>query len=73
MGLFLVLFIFIPIINLITSSTVGEIIANLQDSQVIESIFVSVYGSICNNNSHLIWCTISIHPREDMISKEKGL
>ncbi|MGB7968036.1 MAG: tungstate ABC transporter permease WtpB [Methanobacterium sp.] len=46
MGSFLVLFIFIPIINLITSSTVGEIIANLQDSQVVESIFVSVYSAL---------------------------
>ncbi len=46
MGSFLVLFIFIPILNLMVSSNLNAIVANLQDSQVIESIFVSVYSAL---------------------------
>jgi len=46
MGSFLVLFILIPIVNLMLSSNLDSIIANLQDSQVISSIFVSVYSAL---------------------------
>jgi ABC-type sulfate transport system permease component len=46
MGSFLVLFILIPIVNLMLSSDLNSIIANLQDSQVISSIFVSVYSAL---------------------------
>jgi molybdate/tungstate transport system permease protein len=46
MGSFLVLFIFIPILNLMVSSNPSSIIANLQDSEVIKSIFVSVYSAL---------------------------
>jgi len=46
MGSFLVLFIFIPILNLMLSSNPSSIIANLQDSEVIKSIFVSVYSAL---------------------------
>jgi molybdate/tungstate transport system permease protein len=46
MGSFLVLFIFIPILNLMLSSNPGSIIANLQNSEVINSIFVSVYSAL---------------------------
>src|SRR5664280_412784 len=46
MGSFLVLFILIPIVNLMLSSDLNSIVANLQDSQVISSIFVSVYSAL---------------------------
>lgn len=46
MGSFLVLFIFIPIANLIFSADPGSILANLQDSEVIGSIFVSTYAAL---------------------------
>ncbi len=46
MGSFLFLFILIPIVNLIVSSDPGSIIANLQDSEVINSIFISVYSAL---------------------------
>jgi ABC-type sulfate transport system permease component len=46
MGSFLVLFILIPIVNLMLSSDLNSIIANLQDSQVISSIFISVYSAL---------------------------
>ena len=46
MGSFMVLFIFIPIANLIVSSSPSSILQNLQDSSVINSIFVSVYAAL---------------------------
>ncbi len=46
MGSFLFLFILIPIVNLMVSSNLNSILANLQDSQVIGSIFVSVYAAL---------------------------
>lgn len=46
MGSFLVLFILIPIVNLMFSSDLNSIIANLKDSQVISSIFISVYSAL---------------------------
>lgn len=46
MGSFMVLFIFIPIVNLIVSSSPSAILGNLQDSEVMSSIFVSVYSAI---------------------------
>jgi len=46
MGSFLVLFILIPIVNLMLSSDLNSIIANLKDSQVISSIFISVYSAL---------------------------
>lgn len=46
MGSFLVLFIFIPIANLILSSDPHSILTNLQNSEVINSIFVSVYAAL---------------------------
>jgi molybdate/tungstate transport system permease protein len=46
MGSFLVLFILIPIVNLMLSSDLNSIIANLEDSQVISSIFISVYSAL---------------------------
>lgn len=46
MGSFMVLFIFIPIVNLIFSSSPSAILGNLQDSQVMSSIFVSVYSAL---------------------------
>jgi molybdate/tungstate transport system permease protein len=46
MGSFLFLFILIPIVNLMLSSDPSSIIANLQDSEVIKSIFVSVYSAL---------------------------
>lgn len=46
MGSFLVLFIFIPIANLILSSDPHSILVNLQNSEVINSIFVSVYAAL---------------------------
>lgn len=46
MGSFLVLFILIPILNLMFSSNIGAISANLQDPQVISSLFVSVYSAL---------------------------
>ena len=46
MGSFLVLFILIPILNLMVSSNIGAISANLQDPQVISSLFVSVYSAL---------------------------
>ena len=46
MGSFLVLFILIPIVNLMVSSDLNSIIANLKDSQVISSIFISVYSAL---------------------------
>jgi molybdate/tungstate transport system permease protein len=46
MGSFLVLFIFIPIANLMISSDPSSILANLQDSEVINSIFISVYSAL---------------------------
>ncbi len=46
MGSFLVLFILIPILNLMVSSDLNSIIVNLQDSQVLSAIFVSVYSAL---------------------------
>jgi molybdate/tungstate transport system permease protein len=46
MGSFLVLFILIPIVNLMLSSDLNSILANLEDSQVISSIFISVYSAL---------------------------
>ena len=46
MGSFLVLFILIPIVNLMLSSDVNSIVANLKDTQVISSIFISVYSAL---------------------------
>lgn len=46
MGSFLVLFIFIPILNLMVSSDPSTIMTNLHDSQVISAIFVSVYSAL---------------------------
>ncbi len=46
MGSFLVLFILIPIVNLMLSSDLNSIMANLEDSQVISSIFISVYSAL---------------------------
>ena len=46
MGSFLVLFILIPILNLMVSSDLNSIIANLHDSQVISAMFVSVYCAL---------------------------
>lgn len=46
MGSFMVLFIFIPIINLIFSADPSSIMANLQDSEVVGAIFVSVYSAL---------------------------
>jgi molybdate/tungstate transport system permease protein len=46
MGSFMVLFIFIPIANLIVSSNFSSILSNLQDSQVMSSIFVSIYSAL---------------------------
>jgi molybdate/tungstate transport system permease protein len=46
MGSFMVLFIFIPIANLIVSSNLSSILSNLQDSQVMSSIFVSIYSAL---------------------------
>ncbi|MTK63843.1 MAG: ABC transporter permease [Methanobacterium sp.] len=46
MGSFLVLFIVIPILNLMVSSNLGAISANLHDPQVISSLFVSVYSAL---------------------------
>ncbi len=46
MGSFLVLFILIPIVNLMVSSDLNSIIANLQDSQVITSLFISIYSAL---------------------------
>ena len=46
MGSFLVLFIFIPILNLMVSSDPSSIMNNLQDTEVIKSIFVSVYSAL---------------------------
>jgi len=45
MGSFLFLFILIPILNLMISSDPHSILINLQDSEVINSIFVSVYSA----------------------------
>ena len=46
MGSFLVLFILIPILNLMVSSDLNSIIVNLQDTQVLSAIFVSVYCAL---------------------------
>ncbi|MDD1775080.1 MAG: ABC transporter permease, partial [Methanobacterium sp.] len=46
MGSFLVLFILIPIVNLIFSSDPSSIIADFQDNQVISAIFISVYSAL---------------------------
>jgi molybdate/tungstate transport system permease protein len=46
MGSFLVLFIFIPIVNLMVSSDLNSILTNLQDSQVISALFVSIYSAL---------------------------
>lgn len=46
MGSFLVLFILIPIINLMVSSDLGSIFQNLQDTQVISSLFISIYSAL---------------------------
>jgi molybdate/tungstate transport system permease protein len=46
MGSFLVLFILIPILNLMVSSNLGAISSNLHDPQVISSLFVSVYSAL---------------------------
>jgi molybdate/tungstate transport system permease protein len=46
MGSFMVLFIFIPIVNLIFSADPSSIMANLHDSEVVGSIFVSVYSAL---------------------------
>lgn len=46
MGSFLVLFILIPIVNLMVSSNLNSIITNLQDSQVMSSLFVSIYCAL---------------------------
>ena len=63
MGSFLVLFILIPILNLMVSSNIGAISANLQDPQVISALFVSVYSAVdCYTYSNSFWCSISIHP-----------
>jgi molybdate/tungstate transport system permease protein len=46
MGSFLVLFILIPILNLMVSSDPNFIITNLHDPQVLSAIFVSVYSAL---------------------------
>lgn len=46
MGSFLFLFILIPIVNLMVSSDPGSIISNLQDKEVISSIFISMYSAL---------------------------
>ncbi|MDR3222359.1 MAG: ABC transporter permease [Methanobrevibacter sp.] len=46
MGSFLFLFILIPIINLMLSSSPSSIISSLQDSEVINSLFYSVYAAL---------------------------
>ncbi|MGA2675676.1 MAG: tungstate ABC transporter permease WtpB [Methanobacterium sp.] len=46
MGSFLVLFILIPIANLMVSSNLNSIISNLQNSAVIGAIWVSVYSAL---------------------------
>ncbi len=46
MGSFMVLFILIPIVNLLVSSSPSAILGNLQDSDVMSSIFVSVYSAL---------------------------
>lgn len=47
MGSFLVLFIFIPIINMIFSTTPEALWVTLHDAQVIDSILVSIFAAIC--------------------------
>lgn len=46
MGSFLFLFILIPIVNLMVSSNLNTIIANLEDVSVIGSIFISIYAAL---------------------------
>jgi molybdate/tungstate transport system permease protein len=46
MGSFLFLFILIPILNLMISSDPSSIIASLHDSEVISSVFISVYSAL---------------------------
>lgn len=46
MGSFLVLFILVPILNLMVSSNLDAISSNLHDPQVISALFVSVYSAL---------------------------
>jgi molybdate/tungstate transport system permease protein len=46
MGSFLLLFILIPIVNLMFSSDLNSIIANLYDKEVMGSIFISIYSAL---------------------------
>lgn len=45
MGSFLVLFIFLPIVNMIFSTTPDTLIVTLQDRQVLDAIFVSIFAA----------------------------
>ncbi|MCC7560589.1 MAG: ABC transporter permease [Methanobacterium sp.] len=46
MGSFLFLFILVPILNLMVSSDLGSILANLQDKEVMSAIFISAYCAL---------------------------